>query len=232
MNINSWFASSKGFSSQKSWHNWQKSLLWGEDVGLVSNNIPPMMRRRMSQLSKLAVHTAIELLNKNNIDYMVFSSRHGELHRSVSLIQDILQKKEASPTAFSQSVHNTAAGLTSIISKQKIPYTSISAGDNSFQSAMLDAWLFLHENPQAKVLLVDFDEPLPEVYNQYESNSYQGFALGLVLSNGKQFVCSYRYRQNGIKHHLPQGLQFLSGYLSPQKVWCVESTNHNWHWQR
>ncbi|MCV5640227.1 beta-ketoacyl synthase chain length factor, partial [Escherichia coli] len=83
-----------------------------------------------------------------------------------------------------QSVHNTAAGLATIATKQPIPLTSIAAAENTFHSAILEAWLFLSDNPDKKVLLVDFDEPMPDSYLEYENQQYQGFGLGLILSHG------------------------------------------------
>ncbi len=149
-NIDAWTANSFGLSESNEWKQWATEIKWPEDGKINVANIPAMMRRRMSPLSKLAVQTAIEMLNQHQVDYLVFSSRHGELHRSVALVEDIINGEEASPMAFSQSVHNTAAGLATIATKQPIPLTSIAAAENTFQSAILEAWLFLSDNPDKK----------------------------------------------------------------------------------
>ncbi|GLT18738.1 hypothetical protein GCM10007938_25190 [Vibrio zhanjiangensis] len=182
-NIDAWLANSPGFTTTDDWKQWASSGRWPEESLLNVSDIPAMMRRRMSQVSKLAVKTAIELLKHHDVSYLIFSSRHGELHRSVTLIENILKGEETSPMAFAQSVHNTAAGLTTIATKQPIPLTSISASENTFQSALIEAWLFLQDNPSKKVLVVDFDEPLPKPYSEFESHRYHAYGVGLVVSN-------------------------------------------------
>ena len=233
LKIEEWAANGQGLNGIKGWTQWSDNLEWPSDGKQAVDLIPAMMRRRMSNVSKLAVQTAIKLLSSHEIDYLVFSSRHGELHRSVQLIDDILKGDEASPMAFSQSVHNTAAGLATIATKQTIPFTSIAAAENTFQSAILEAWLYLVENPSHKVLLVDFDEPLPEVYSQYEDKDFQGYALGLVISSGDEFEVTACEMTENTQSSLPQALQFLRHYLRNKEIseWEINSNNQAWRWQ-
>lgn len=231
-NIDSWLAHSNGFSLSQDWENWAISLQWPEEGKLITSAIPPMMRRRMSNLSKLAVQTAIELLNEHQVDYLVFASRHGELQRSAALIKDIVQGEEASPMAFAQSVHNTAAGLATIATKKPIPLTSISAAENTFQSAILEAWLYLSEHPDHKVLVIDFDEPLPEPYTTFETQDYRGYGLGLVLSSGDQFSVSFSNSAQYNQSTLPQGLEFIRHYLSNNQQWTIDSPRQLGSWKR
>ncbi|EGQ8946030.1 beta-ketoacyl synthase chain length factor [Vibrio parahaemolyticus] len=233
-NIDAWTANSLGLSQPDEWKEWAASGNWPQDGKVNVADIPAMIRRRMSPLSKLAVQTAIELLKQHQVDYLVFSSRHGELHRSVALVADIISGEEASPMAFSQSVHNTAAGLATIATKQPIPLTSIAASENTFQSAILEAWLFLADNPDKKVLLVDFDEPLPESYSEFEQQQYPGFGLGLVLSNGDDFTLrhSHSHSVETQDHLLPQGLAFLQNYLSDETQWTIHAPQQAWEWRK
>ncbi|WP_295891989.1 beta-ketoacyl synthase chain length factor [uncultured Vibrio sp.] len=231
-NIIDHFALSAGLTQPEQWHQWAKTQEWPEDNHVDVHHIPPMMRRRMSSLSKLAVQTALELLAKHQIDYLVFASRHGELQRSANLIKAISEGEEASPMAFSQSVHNTAAGLTTIASKKAIPATSIAAGLNTFQSAIIDAWLYLSEHPSHKVLVVDFDEPVPEIYQQYEPQQYQGYALGLVLSQGDAIAIKQAREAEAQTSALPQGLEFLQHYLNHHSEWQLGQHPQGWTWTR
>ncbi|MGD8112764.1 beta-ketoacyl synthase chain length factor [Vibrio sp. NTOU-M3] len=234
VNIDAWSANSLGLHDSQAWNSWAQDLQWPEEGKLEVSAIPPMMRRRMSSLSKMAVQTAIELLNQHDVDYLVFASRHGELQRSAQLINDILCGEEASPMAFSQSVHNTAAGLSTIATKKPIPLTSIAAADNTFQSALLEAWLYLQANPTDKVLVLDFDEPLPSPYQQYEENQFQGYAIGLVLSAGEsvQFAAQPNTRSQQNDQALPQGLAFLRHFLTSHNRWQIHSKQQSWTWQR
>ena len=230
-NIDAWSANSLGISDLSDWQQWSKNHQWPEDEAIEAGLIPAMMRRRRSPLSKLAVQTAIHLLQEESIDYLVFSSRHGELHRSAELIRNILAGEEASPMNFSQSVHNTAAGLSTIATKQAIPVTSIAAGDNTFHSALIEAWIYLKQNPNAKVLLVDFDEPLPDDYSEYENKQFKGYALGLVLSAGHTWQVAQCKKTDTI-NPLPQALSFLTHYLCKQPHWIIEGERTSWEWQQ
>jgi hypothetical protein len=231
-NIDAWTANSLGLSQPDEWKKWAASGNWPQDGNINVADVPAMMRRRMSPLSKLAVQTAIELLKQHQVDYCVFSSRHGELHRSMALVADIINGEEASPMAFSQSVHNTAAGLATIATKQAIPLSSIAASENTFQSAVLEAWLFLVDNPEKKVLLVDFDEPLPESYSEFEHQKYPGFGVGLVLSNGHDFTLKNSTESEVQNMLLPQGLFFLQQYLANENQWIIRAQQQIWEWQK
>ncbi len=230
-NIDSWSANSLGISTKESWEEWSQSNHWPETDSIEASLIPAMMRRRMSSLSKLAVHTAIQLLNENDVDYLVFSSRHGELHRSADLIKEIIQGEEASPMSFSQSVHNTAAGLSTIATKKPIPVTSIAAGENTFQSAITEAWIYLQESPDKKVLLIDFDEPLPSDYSEFEDKQFKGYALGLILSTGNTWQVAQTEKSDNIES-LPQALSFLSHYLRKETQWKIHGERISWEWQQ
>ncbi|AUL95016.1 beta-ketoacyl synthase chain length factor [Vibrio vulnificus] len=233
VNIEKWYANSPGLDNKEHWLEWANTGSHPESFDITASNIPAMMRRRMSSLSKLAVHAAIELLNQNDVDYMVFSSRHGELHRSIALVKDILLGEEASPMAFSQSVHNTAAGLTTIATKKPIPLTSIAAGKNTFQSALTEAYLFLSIHPDAKVLLVDFDEPLPQDYAEFETQTYRGYALAMLVSAGQQFAAEAHSAQQPPEHELPQALQFFRGFLQDSVTqWSITGSRQTWTWNK
>ena len=212
-NIETWCAKSKGLHTHADWLSWAHTGQWPVEGVLEVDRIPAMMRRRMSSLSKLAVQCAIELMEHPSIDYIVFSSRHGELLRSSELIKDIINGDDASPMAFSQSVHNTAAGLTTIATKQPIPVTSIAASSNTFHSAMIEAWSYLEEHPTHRVLLVDFDEPVPDIYQQYEDKQFCSYSLGLVLTHGDSLA--FPLLSSSHTHNdLPQALCFLQHWLT------------------
>ncbi|WP_261885394.1 beta-ketoacyl synthase chain length factor [Vibrio pomeroyi] len=241
-NIEKWSANSAGLNSDAEWQAWSTHLDWPQDGSTEFKAIPPMMRRRMSLQSKLAVQTALTLLKNTSIDYLVFASRHGELHRTATLIQSILEGDDASPMAFSQSVHNTAAGLTTIAAKAPIPLTSIAAGQDTFHNALIEAYLYLHQYPSHRVLIIDFDQPLPELYQEFETQSYADYALGLVLTSGNDYSVSRAAStsrnvslskavtsENSVAE-LPQGLQALQNILQSSQSWTVAGKRQDWTW--
>ncbi|UPR46820.1 beta-ketoacyl synthase chain length factor [Vibrio cyclitrophicus] len=241
-NIEKWSANSAGLNSDAEWQAWSNHLDWPQDGSTEFKAIPPMMRRRMSLQSKLAVQTALTLLKDTSIDYLVFASRHGELHRTATLIQSILEGDDASPMAFSQSVHNTAAGLTTIAAKAPIPLTSIAAGQDTFHNALIEAYLYLHQYPSHRVLVIDFDQPLPELYQEFETQSYADYALGLVLTSGNDYSVSRAastsrsvslskaVTSENSEAELPQGLQSLQNILQDSKSWTVAGKHQDWTW--
>lgn len=229
-NIEKWSANSAGLNSDAEWQAWSTNLDWPQDGSTELKAIPPMMRRRMSLQSKLAVQTALTLLKDNSIDYLVFASRHGELHRTATLIQSILEGDDASPMAFAQSVHNTAAGLTTIAAKAPIPLTSISAGQDTFHNALIEAYLYLNQHPSHRVLVIDFDQPLPELYQEFETQSYADYALGLVLTSGSDYSVSRAITNESSTTSLPQGLQALQNILLGSLNWTVAGKHQDWTW--
>lgn len=256
-NLLNWQALSPGLIDQAAWVTWADNhQIWPETLMPVPCDlIPPMMRRRMSSLSKLAMQTALSLTQQSpdqNIDYIVFSSRHGELTRTANLLQDILNGEDASPTAFSQSVHNTAAGLLTIATKKAIPVASIGAGENTLHSALIEAAAYLANYPDHNVLVVDFDEPLPAPYQQFDVGDYQGYALGMVLTGGHDYQLSWvsgpkqtaarspqapcskepLSKQQRSEEPLPQALDVIAHLLSQNNTWTVATRRTHWHWKR
>ncbi|MGF1724292.1 beta-ketoacyl synthase chain length factor [Photobacterium nomapromontoriensis] len=240
-NILNWSAISPGLTEPESWSQWlADGKCWPEALTAVpSDSIPAMMRRRMSTLSKLAVQTAITLSTDQQVDYVIFSSRHGEFSRTCQLLDHVIAGQPASPMAFSQSVHNTAVGLFTIATKQAIPSTSVSACLHSVHAGLIEAVAYLSEYPHHRVLVVDFDEPLPDNYSIYERSPYHGYALGLVLSAGDQYQLDWQSQRIITQHDqpvgesdYPQGLAIIAGLLSETDAWSVSDTRFDWRWQR
>ncbi|WP_028864479.1 beta-ketoacyl synthase chain length factor [Psychromonas aquimarina] len=233
-NIINWFALCPGIALHNKWHEQVENqpLCLGVLNETPVNLIPAMMRRRMSSLSKLAVQTAIQLSQHNHIDYIVFASRHGELTRTVKLIEDILAGNDASPIMFSQSVHNTAAGLFTISTKQAVPVCSLAGGENTLHSALIEAGCYLQEHPDHNVLVVNFDEPLPEPYQAFEKAEHQGFALGLLLSGGGEFKIKAVKQEQLSESFYPQAFSCIDYLLNEQKTVSICSKKTAWYWEK
>jgi hypothetical protein len=101
---------------------------------------------------------------------------------------------------------------------------------------LIEAWLFLAENPDKKVLFIDFDEPLPDAYSEFETQQYQGYAVGMVLSAGDDFkieqVATEKSGHTSQPCPLPQGLAFLKHYLCEDPSWLIHSPQQTWEWHR
>lgn len=231
MKISDWFALAPFLSCENDWLTWSHSGQKQIDEYTACDLIPANLRRRMSLACKLAVQTALSLSNKHKVDSAIFVSRHGELQRTCKLINEVLAGEEASPIAFSQSVHNTASGLFTIASQNKIPVTSLAAGRDSFQQGMIEACARLNASSDNTILLVCFDDVIPEIYSSFVDEELFPYALGLILKNGNDWLVE---SADGADCHdialKPQALQFLHHYLNKERHFTVAGTRHNWMW--
>lgn len=148
----------------------------GESVPALEH-IPAMQRRRLSSIAKLALNSAIECLQQNRVDYIVWASQYGDEHKTYKILEDVLQGLTPSPTQFSTSVHNAIAGLYSILCQDATPSTSVCA---SWSEAVVEAYAYLKTMcPQGRAMVVYYDEALPDLYIEHQI--FQGFALAAVF---------------------------------------------------
>ncbi|SQD76638.1 beta-ketoacyl synthase chain length factor [Moritella yayanosii] len=156
--------------------------------------VPAMQRRRLSPFAKIALYTAENALaalsetsesktpeQSAQID-IVFSSRHGDLHKTSVLLTDLAAEQDISPTAFSTSVHNAVPGLYSIIKHNKQAINAISAGKDSFFYAFVDAYARLKSGRANKLLIVHVDRELPALYSQFQDEQQVDHAVAMVVT--------------------------------------------------
>lgn len=187
--ILSWGAWSVDFQHKESWQHWHKNPASSSDnkASPALAHVPAMQRRRFSRLTKMMLTAAYDCQPAKDCR-SIFASRHGELTRTLGLLQDIVSKEALSPLAFSQSVHNTASGIYGIVSGNTAASTSIAAGEETLSQALIETYAQLVENSEP-VLLVFGDDPVPPVYNQFTQEFELPLALGLYLApanNNKQ----------------------------------------------
>ena len=140
--------------------------------------IPPMMRRRMTDLQKIAIGVAHHVAPENTDYQMVFASRYGEWQQTLKLIKQFHDDGEMSPAGFSNSVHNAAAGVFSVLAQNKNSYISVAAGDKTLESGVLAA--LMCDRP---VLFVFAEEKSPETYNTFLELPVVAHGLAFMLKN-------------------------------------------------
>lgn len=146
--------------------------------------VPPMLRRRLNNVGRLAAAVMWDLIPESTLMPMVFCSQHGDQGRTIQLLGELGQGQPLSPAAFSMSVHNSVAGVLSIAKQAKGPITALAADEQLLSMGMVEAFGLLQSN--AEVLLVVYDLPLPEVYQQPDLVHFPyAIALVLSLSEGK-----------------------------------------------
>jgi hypothetical protein len=180
----------------------------------------------------MAVQVALEATASESADFLVFCSQHGELPRTRELLGSIVAGNELSPAGFSQSVHNTSAGLYTIIKETHVPTTSLAAGAGTFAYGWLEAETFLAANPAKTVLLVSYDEVLPIEYQPYTQHAQRTFALALLLRAAGKGGLALEQRPAAAEELLPITPLFMAWALSTSPALRLTAGDQGWEWRR
>jgi len=155
---------------------WQTS----EFPKLAPQLLPANERRRMTNYIKLAIHVANEANIPEKSLAAVFSSSNGDCQITDHICNTLSQTpKFISPTQFHNSVHNAPSGYWAIAAKSAAASTSLSTGDSSFSSGLLEA-VSQVLTQQADVLFVGYDYPATAPLNKFIDVS-EPFATAFVL---------------------------------------------------
>ena len=217
-----------GLDSGERWQQWSEDLLWPETASLPATPlIPAMTARRMSQSARLAVQLGLQLIPQWQPRHLLCVSRHGELARTFTLLQKLIQQQPLSPTDFSMSVHNTVAGLTTIVGQQPLPASSLAAGVDSFHAGLVEACATL-QAVSGPVLLLYFEGSLPEFYRPWVAECEPPHAVAVVLAPGSQW--RYLGREASSSSGLNQALTFWRSRLQDATSVCLPSSvgGHLW----
>ncbi len=207
------------------WNAWTQTH---SDVQPDVSAIPAMLRRRLSPLARAAMSVIMPLANSYGAMPMVYVSRHGDLNRTLGLLEELARKEPVSPAAFSLSVHNATAGLFSIQQGLTKNVTAISAGAEDLIPALLES-IGLCDEQNPRVLCVFCDEPPPPVYQHQVQQPEQAYALALVVEQGDGWQLAHKAETVGLQQRQPQALQLLG--LLQQQATALELASNNSHWQ-
>lgn len=167
------------------------------DCDMNSDLLPPRLRRRMSSATRLALAAGERACKDANVELnsmpSVFASIVGEIKITDVLCRNIAEKNlPISPTQFHNSVHNTAAGYWSIVTKNQHASQAIGAGENTLMMGMLECHCQLQISAD-KVLLICYEESAPEplVMGEQISDCAVAFLLGRA-TEGQDLVSIYQ----------------------------------------
>jgi Beta-ketoacyl synthase, N-terminal domain len=130
------------------------------------NRLPAAERRRAGNVIKASIAVADEALTACGLPASalptVFTSSTGDPLNCHLLCEALATpQRMVSPTRFTNSVHNAAAGYWHIAVQSRQPSTSLAAFDASFAAGLLEAAVQV-QSTQAPVLLVACDVPYPQ----------------------------------------------------------------------
>ncbi|CDY74040.1 3-oxoacyl-[ACP] synthase [Caballeronia glathei] len=144
--------------------------------------IEPMLRRRLSSLSKTALKVAHDCAAPYPHARVVFASRHGELRRTTDILDAMSAREPVSPTAFSLSVLNAMTGVFGIARGDRSAATAVSSGEETLGYALLEGYTQYVDDPASPVLVVYADEPVGATYGEIERD-VPGGALALLIDD-------------------------------------------------
>lgn len=182
-----------GIATRQHWQEWscgQRSPVPGENPSL--DHIPPLLRRRLSPLGKIALAAAWPVLPADASLPSLFCSRHGELERTVAMLRDLANGESLSPTHFSLSVHNAIGGVYSIARGDSSAITALAVGEEGLSQALLETRLILAEQQAAEALCVIYDAPLPDVYSDFGREPEWPYACAFVVGLPESSAGSHR----------------------------------------
>ncbi len=142
-------------------------------------------RRRAGMVVKASIVVASQAVAASGLQAAglptVFTSSTGDPHNCHLLCEALAQPERlVSPTRFTNSVHNAAAGYWHIALQSRAPSTSLAAFDASFSAGLLEAAVQCLA-AQTPVLLVACDVPYPEPLHTLRPLA-DVFAVALVLA--------------------------------------------------
>jgi hypothetical protein len=147
--------------------------------------LPATERRRTGRVVKLALAVASEAIDAAGIPARelksVFSSSGSDGHNCHEICQALAAApREISPTRFSNSVHNAAAGYWSIATGATLASTVLCAFDASFCAGLLEALVQVTID-RAPVLMVAYDAEYPDPLRA-KRRVPDAFGVALVLT--------------------------------------------------
>lgn len=163
-----------------------KWVAWGCDPALPQiapdlSFVEPMLRRRLSPLARVALHVANECSRNNPSVQVVYSSRHGELARTIESLHNLARCEALSPTTFSLSVLNSAPGVFSIARQDMAASTAVSAGRETFGFGLMEAASRTALDPSSPVLYVYADTPAPSPVGPQHGDPTSTIAIAILV---------------------------------------------------
>ena len=143
--------------------------------------INPMLRRRLSPLARAALHVANACAGDCKAVRFVYASRHGELGRTLELLQSLAVVEPLSPTTFGLSVLNASAGIYSIARGDHSPATAIAAGSETFAAGLLEAYARASLDNTSPILYVYADAPAPPPFGPLADDAPGILAIALLI---------------------------------------------------
>ncbi|OZI23801.1 3-oxoacyl-ACP synthase [Bordetella genomosp. 9] len=236
--ISAWQAWAPGIEDFPAWETWARTP-YRPDISAAPPNLgflPPLQRRRLSPLARMAVACAWPLADGRPAMPVVYASHHGETTRSFELLQSLARDEALSPTSFSLSVHNATAGMWSILRKETVESVALSASGDGLESAMAEACLLLDAGHRDALVILAEEAP-PAAYRPWIDDVPFSYALALRVSLGDEFQLDLGPPRDSATAapattEWPHPLNLLRHLLLGTAAWLHPGRAADWRWRR
>lgn len=238
LSLENWAAWAPGVASRADWEAWHAgrlAILEDEQTSPAVPEIPVMMRRRLSRLGRMAGRVAYDAGGLDDA-VIVYCSRYGDNVLTLSLLDDIVAGELPSPAGFSMAVHNSLAGLLSIVAGNRLAHTAVAAGTESLAAGLLEAALTMADRPEGRVLVLYCHEPLAPIYRKFRDPGECSVALALLFGPFAARRRSTLVAQREMPATDParelEGLSFVRFLLSGHGDAMFAGSGLRWAWAR
>lgn len=230
--VSAYAAWAPGVETPKAWLAWLNG-----DLSIQGEHEPPLkampsaLRRRANMPGKMALEVAYAC-DESAIP-TIFCSRHGECHRSITLLSELTNKTPLSPTQFSLSVHNAAAGLYAMARTDTSNSLALSAGTSTIEHAIIEACGLLKDGASA-VLVIAYDCPPPALFNTFQASTEQAYAWAWRVTAPTQTSISLTLTPNDEFYENSTetaGLAIWRFFLNNTLPLDRYSNGQHWHWR-
>jgi hypothetical protein len=241
--IRDWSAFAVGLENRQAWLDWSRQpwLSTGPAAPALSE-LPPMQRRRVEKLGRLALQVAFWCQAAAEADWpLVFASRHGDLARTYAMLQELARGEPLSPTHFGLSTHNAIAAQYSIARGLPSNYIVASAGACSAEAALVEAQALLADGA-SDVLVVNYDSAVPEDYSVFADEPGCDYAWAWRVSGDSpgeatesprfSLAAGAPVQPAAGACPLPHGLDVLRFMLSGEAMLDFADADRAWRWRR
>ena len=232
-NLTRWCAISTHLYTQEAWQQWAKNELNWQDLPSTQPELsflPALQRRRLSLSARLMFQVAHTLLESSQTCPIVFVSHDGEINRSFQLYQTLWREHSVSPTSFGLSVHNALVGQWSLLRGDMSENTALSAQQDGWEWACIEAISLLHEGA-SHVLVLSADEPLHTSYTvDHALRAPFAYAVGALISQGDNCTLSRIATQNHDSYYWGALTWVKQKYLAQHDfIQSYSQTAWQWH---
>ena len=194
-----------------------------------ASSVPPLLRRRLNPMGRACISEMLRHLAPRENIPIVFTSRHGDIERTLKVLGGLAREEPASPMDFSLAVHNAIAGVLSIHYGITANISSIAASEGPVVPTLLEA-LGLLSPSCPRVLCLICDVTLPAIYRKpgdAGSPTYAAcFTVAAADNNTLQLVHDHAAASSPPQHDSP--LDFIDFLASSADTFHIRHNASHW----